>query len=372
MKNNNLTVPALPRFRLPAGFGCIRYLGAGRRNPYAVHPPKVPGQKALPRALCYVPDWFTGLTVLVSWHAGLYYEGIETRLAPGCGGAAPVPSPGTKPTLLEVYHLYYGWKFGPDAPRRLSDSSRRAAESAIRRLTPFYDIPLDEIPIDELQALVNSIRASRTTVSRVVILIKQLYRYALPRELTARNLGAAIVMPDTPPETHHQDFTDEELAVLWAHRRDPVVRMVLIMCYSGFRVSAWLTMETNLEERYFRGGVKTRAGRARQVPIHKAILPLVSDTLAEGPYLCGLTIDRFCHRMTRTMEEIGIDGGGRHHTPHSCRHTFSRLCETYGVREADRKRMLGHAFPGDITNGVYAHRTLDELRTEIEKIKVEN
>ena len=48
---------------------------------------------------------------------------------------------------------------------------------------------------------------------------------------------------------------------------------------------------------------------------------------------------------------------------------YSRLCESYGVREADRKRMMGHSFGNDITNGVYGHRTLEELRTEIEKIK---
>ena len=34
------------------------------------------------------------------------------------------------------------------------------------------------------------------------------------------------------------------------------------------------------------------------------------------------------------------------------------------------KRMMGHSFANDITNGVYGHRTLEELRTEIEKIKV--
>lgn len=34
----------------------------------------------------------------------------------------------------------------------------------------------------------------------------------------------------------------------------------------------------------------------------------------------------------------------------------------------DRKRMLGHSFGNDITNAVYGHRTLEELRTEIEKI----
>ena len=32
--------------------------------------------------------------------------------------------------------------------------------------------------------------------------------------------------------------------------------------------------------------------------------------------------------------------------------------------------MLGHSFGNDITNGVYGHQTLEELRTEIEKIRV--
>ena len=67
-----------------------------------------------------------------------------------------------------------------------------------------------------------------------------------------------------------------------------------------------------------------------------------------------------------TSGEVSI----KEKSPHSCRHTFSRLCESYGVREADRKRILGHSFGNDITNGVYGHRTLEELKTEIEKIKV--
>ena len=45
------------------------------------------------------------------------------------------------------------------------------------------------------------------------------------------------------------------------------------------------------------------------------------------------------------------------------------MCESYGIREADRKRMLGHSFGNDITNGVYGHRTMEQLRAEIEKIK---
>ena len=41
--------------------------------------------------------------------------------------------------------------------------------------------------------------------------------------------------------------------------------------------------------------------------------------------------------------------------------------QQYEVKENDRKRMLGHKFM-DVTNEVYGHRALEDLRKEIEKI----
>lgn len=67
-----------------------------------------------------------------------------------------------------------------------------------------------------------------------------------------------------------------------------------------------------------------------------------------------------------TLKHLGISN----HSPHDCRHTFSWLAQKYGVLEPDRKRMLDHAFKDDIANGVYGHRDLEDLRTEIEKIKI--
>ena len=67
--------------------------------------------------------------------------------------------------------------------------------------------------------------------------------------------------------------------------------------------------------------------------------------------------------MYKKLNELEIEK----HTPHDCRHTFSFFCEKYGVNENDRKRMLGHAF-SDVTNKVYGHRELKDLRKEIEKI----
>ena len=68
--------------RLPNGWGSIRYLGKGRRNPYAVHPPTKLDESTgditeRPPALCYVDDYMVGIAVLTAYHAGTYKPGYE-------------------------------------------------------------------------------------------------------------------------------------------------------------------------------------------------------------------------------------------------------------------------------------------------------
>lgn len=115
-----------------------------------------------------------------------------------------------------------------------------------------------------------------------------------------------------------------------------------------------------------KGGVKTKAGKDLIVPIHSAILKLVENRLSSHGVLLSGTLQIFRNNMYKKLSELGIEK----HTPHDCRHTFSMLCEKYGVNENDRKRLIGHSFGSDITNSLYGHRTVEDLRSEIEKIKV--
>ncbi|MBQ9664385.1 MAG: tyrosine-type recombinase/integrase [Oscillospiraceae bacterium] len=372
--------------RLPNGYGSIRFLGAARSRPYAVQPPEK--DSAQQKVLCYVSDWMIGFAVLTAWHAGTYYPGLEDeiykRTRSNINGNNPeelckrmirdysrMNHRRSGCTVGEIYELFMDWKYGESAARLLSPESRAATEAAFELLRPYHSRLMDDITIHEWQNRMNRLgkQYSRSTVRNAVGLVKNLYSYAVPRELCRKDFGRYVVMPRTRPEQHYEPFTDEELSVLWRSREDPVVKMILIMCYSGFRVSAYIQadFETNLEEGYFRGGVKTETGRNRTVPIHSAIMPLVKSVCEDGHtvWFTGKSISQFRRDMKTTLRRLGL----KEKTPHSCRHTFSRLCESYGAREADRKRMLGHSFGNDITNGVYGHRTLEELRAEIEKIK---
>lgn len=160
-------------------------------------------------------------------------------------------------------------------------------------------------------------------------------------------------------------FEESDLKILWNNKSDPTVEFILIMCYSGFRVVAYESLMVNLDDNYFQGGVKTKTSKNRIVPIHPDIITMVKDRLSRDGHLLS-SANIFRAEMYTKLEALGI----QRHTPHDCRHTFSKLCEHYRVNENDRKRMMGHSFGQDITNKKYGHRDLEDLRSEICKIKV--
>lgn len=76
-----------------------------------------------------------------------------------------------------------------------------------------------------------------------------------------------------------------------------------------------------------------------------------------------LTYDKYNKRFHKLMNELGITG----HKPHDARKTFITLCKNANVDEYAIKRMAGHAID-DITEAIYTDRSIDWLKSEVEKI----
>jgi len=268
------------------------------------------------------------------------------------------------PTFAEVYEQFFDWKYGARAAKKLSGSSRNSTQSAYKNCSAIHDRVFQDLQLADLQKCLDECTLKKSSLELIVWLLRQMYKFAIPRNLCEKDYAQFLTIPDAEDDEHGVPFTDDDLTKLWEHRDDSTVEMLLIMCYSGYRISAYESIEVNFGDWYFKGGVKTKAGKDRIVPIHSAIRPLVSARIERDKKMMKCSSSAFRHHMDDTLESLGIE----RHTPHDCRHTFSRLCEQYHVNEADRKRMMGHSFGADITNGVYGHRTLEELRAEIEKI----
>lgn len=375
--------------KLPNSFGTIRYLGDNRRNPFAVHPPAVldekTGKPVRPPAICYVDDWIKGFTVLTAYKAGTYQPGMERNLE-----ISPTTDVDTliarliadyntikgvenkhpeikKLTFSEVYEQFYQWKFAEGTS--FSASTKEAYRTGYMNSRMLHDRIFEDLKAPDLQEVIDDCPLKKESLSIILTLFKQMYKYAVYAEIVSENKAQYVKIKIGDDTEHGTPFSDEELQILWRNTDDPEVQLILIMCYSGWRIGEIPNLKIDFKENYYQGGSKTKAGKDRIVPIHPAVYGFVQDKISAQGKL--LTYTQKYHRdkfFYPTLERLGIVGIPKH-TPHDCRHTFSALCERYGVRENDRKRMLGHSFGGDVTNAVYGHRTLEELRTEIEKIK---
>ncbi len=371
--------------RLPNGFGSIKYLGKGRRNCYGVYPPakeinEETGNPITPPAICYVDDWMKGFMVLTAYKAGTYTPGYELtlnltdadqmgleelsrRILADYGQAARRNV--TEKTFAEVYKEFYQDKYYNQTKKVYSESSKRNATTSFKHCAPLYSVAYSSLRHADFQSVVDNSGMRHAGQEQIVTLLHQMAKYALKNEIVDRDYTALVTVNIAEDDEPGIPFSDAELEVLWTNQDDPVIEFILIMCYTGFRITAYLTMEVNLEHWYLKGGIKTKKRKDRIVPIHSGIQCLVTRRIARDGALLTVTTTAFRTRMKKALERIGLP----HHTPHDCRHTFSRLTEKYDVRENDRKRLLGHTFP-DITNRIYGHREIEELRAEVEKIQI--
>ena len=370
--------------RLPNGYGSIKFLGKKRRNPYGVYPPvtefTIDGIPIRPKAICYVDDWRKGFIILTAYKAGNYTPGMELEINLGHGTSLDTLASqvladynrfrGIEPeaperTFEDVYRAFFADKYGNEC--KLSKSSVASTRAAFRNCATLHKRDFRSLRSEDLQKVIDDCPLKHASLELIVSLYHQMYLYADGNNWCDKDYSAYIKIKKEDDDEHGVPFTDRELTLLWEHSENETVEALLILCYSGWRITEFKRLSVHLKEGYFEGGIKTRAGKHRIVPVHTAILPLVQRRLKRFGELLPYTTANFRTDMTRIVESLGIRNEPKH-TPHDCRHTFSRLCEKYGVRENDRARMLGHEFK-DVTNKVYGHRSLEDLRTEIEKIQ---
>lgn len=376
--------------KLPNGYGQIRYLGKGRRNPYGVYPPATEeypnGEMKPKKALCYVSDWHVGFAVLTAYKAGTYHEGMEKELQTlkslsdgndlslftnkilgdySLITRADREPENNSPTFSEVYQKFYNWKYR--GKKQYSDASKNSTAAAYKNCNVLHDKKINEISYSELQEVIDSSTLKYSSLELINSLLKQMFKYALAEELIEKNPTELLKINIEDDDEHGVPFTDEDLKILWKNKTNDIAEVLLIMCYTGFRIGELYVIDIDLKEKALHGGLKTRTSKERIVPIHSSIVPIIRRRIKEYGVLMPMSKSKFRNSMYCFLNEVGIE----RHTPHDCRHTFSRLCEKFEVKENDRKRLLGHKFD-DVTNGVYGHRTVEDLREAIEKIIVVN
>ena len=340
--------------KLPNGFGSIKKLSGKRNRPYAVYPPvknfNLNGSpEALP-AIGYFADWYSAFDALHEYNKNPY--DIKTENI----------------TFAELFDMYYKAKFISDKKKKYSDSTIYSTNAAFKNCAALHNRTFKELRKPDLQSVVDNCPLKHSSLELIVSLFKQMYKFAKENDIIEKDYSEFVKINIADDDERGVPFSREELDILWKHSDLADVRMILIMIYTGYRIKAFETININFEQNYFQGGVKTAAGKDRIVPIHPCILPFVE----EFSHLHFTAINFRAKHFYPALKSLGISMSVENtkHTPHDCRHTFSWLCDKYKVDDLSKHLMMGHTLGKDIEKSIYGHRTLDELRAEINKIQV--
>ena len=75
-----------------------------------------------------------------------------------------------------------------------------------------------------------------------------------------------------------------------------------------------------------------------------------------------MTYDKYHKRFQKVMDRLKMK-----HRPHETRHVFITKAKSCGIDEYILKLIVGHTIE-DITEKVYTHRTMEQLKSEMKKI----
>ena len=349
------------RLRLPNGFGQItRIKGKNLRNPYRVMVTVGKTETGKPiskllRPQAYFATYNDAYAALAKYNRDPYEINNTT-------------------TLSELYDM---WKESKKY-KSLKETTKKAYESMWRHCAIMYAMPVMDIRLKHIRMCMDSFDAPNAKKT-LRALLTVLLDYAIQFEIIDRNVVKEYKLEDSiQVQKEHIVFTDDEIDKFWKYNYAGCSSWVLIQCYTGMRPKELVDIKlsnVNITDKYIIGGIKTKAGTNRIIPIHSKIMPLIKklkeqSEMRGAEYLITendnmhISYEAYQYRFKKLLETLDINMNHRLHDP---RKHFVTMAKKYNVDEYAIKRIVGHSI-SDLTEKVYTERNLEWLQSEIEKI----
>lgn len=232
------------------------------------------------------------------------------------------------------------------------------------------DMKMSDIKYNHLQDIIDKSGKNEHTLRKVKTIFLQVYDYALKNDIINKDYSKFVKVPTSEPQIERIPFSEEEIQTLWDNlEKYPWLDTVLIQIYTGMRITELLIIENKkvfLDKKYMIGGIKTEAGRDRDIPLHDRILPLVEKRFnAENNFLIldnGSALSYHAYRRDHwndLMRELFMK-----HLPHDCRHTFKTRAKIFKLDDFWVNRIIGHKAKAAMDD-IYAHNDIEAMLKEV-------
>lgn len=336
------------------GFGsivCLDKTGKKRRKPWAVR--ITTGWKNGKQQRKYLGYYKTQTEALVAL-AEYHKNGVDLDL--------------TKLTLTEVFERFMERVEKKD----LSDSVIRGHKMTQKHFGNLANVPLNQIKTAHLQDWMDNIDLKPGSKKKLKSNMMQIYKYAVANDIVPKNYAESIEITEKVEKTGAV-FTEKEIATLWNHKNEKEVQQLLILIYTGMRISEMLAIgrdNINFEDGYMIGGSKTEAGKNRIIPIHDKIMPFVKEQLGDNLWLIrnnrgdAMSYRGAYEQFGKLFERLDMK-----HKVHDTRKTAISWMHTGGLPMETIRIIAGHSGKG-VTEKVYLFKTPKELVEAINSVEI--
>lgn len=260
------------------------------------------------------------------------------------------------------------WLMMIEEKKRVRGSINSTFKMASTRLAPVWNMEIQQVKTAQLQSIFDDMTdLSEASMKVIKSLLTSTFEVAMKNDYVSKNYAKLLILPKREKrEPLHTSYSENDLRVLWGHTNNEIARLILVYIYTGLRPVELLHIKINdvyLKERYMIGGVKTKAGINRKIPIAECIYPFIKELYSKGAFsekkLLGAGRETWWLR--RKIDKLCKDLNINRHTAHDTRHTFITLAANYGMDDKILKLIVGHSNSNDITKSVYAHKNITQL-----------
>lgn len=276
-------------------------------------------------------------------------------------------------TFAKLYPQWLRWHISKTNPAKTTIVGYRASFNHCKTI---HHLLMNDIDIDVLQDIIDDMLAgglSYAAAKKTRSLISLMFDYAIRRKYIEQNNARLLILGQNIPVNPHHVMTTYRVNRLWENISYPGTDTVLMMIYTGCRVSELLNVklsDINRRQKYITiTHAKTKAGTGRIIPIHSRIWPLVESRYEKANiYLLEDEYGQYNYSRYVTVFNHVMKMVKGNHTTHDCRHTCATFLDNGGANPVAKRRILGHV-DNDIDDRVYTHKNLRQLRRAIQCIK---
>lgn len=337
--------------RNPPNYGSINKLKGTRRRPYWV---RTPLRKEL----------VDGKIVRKRETIGYYATKQEALNA--------LAEYNNRPLVAGVYTVSDIWA----KTMRASSWSEERAKKLNRMFELYFaniaNMNIKDVRTENLQKVLDDSNKHSATKQALKAIINAIYRFSLANDYIYKDYSPYVTYDMNDTAYVRTVFTDEEVQKLWKRSGEWIYDLMLILLYTGCRVSEIIknkadNLDLDNKTIYVPEEISKNKQSVRIIPIHDKILPLVKAHMGQEWLFehNGYKVS-YQNIPGRYMPKIN-EYLGSNHTTHETRHTFTSELKKKKVDLYYIDELVGHKH-NNITEDIYTHANIEDLRNEINKI----